>query len=153
MTAAMWHLGRPPASASGPPSSLVSSSTFDKGAEGPGRRRRASPPPRARPAATPRGLLSVGRAVCRRTGGGGGAQRPRMAAEILLATGYAVQTPPRAAGLWPIAAAPGVRPRRDGAPRGRPVSDMGTVELSGQTPTRAVTKDIHLVILLSRLCP
>lgn len=78
-TAATRHPGWPPASASGPPSSLASSSTFDKGAEGPGRPRRASAPPRARPAGTAaRGLLSVGRAPRRRTGNG--AEGPRTAA-------------------------------------------------------------------------
>lgn len=42
-----------PASASGPPSWLASSSTFDKGAEGPGRPRRTSPLPWARPPRRP----------------------------------------------------------------------------------------------------
>lgn len=53
MTAATRRPGWLPASASGPPSSLASSSTFDKGAEGPGRPRRTSPPPRAQPPRRP----------------------------------------------------------------------------------------------------
>lgn len=75
-TVAMRHPGWPLASASGPPSSLASSSTFDKGAEGPGRPRRTSPR-RGLGRRAARGLLSMGRAMHRRTGGG--AERPRMA--------------------------------------------------------------------------
>lgn len=75
MTAATQHPGQPPASASGLPSSLACSSTFDKGAEGPGRPQRASPPPRAQPAPPPGD--SVGRAMDRSTGAI--VERPRMA--------------------------------------------------------------------------
>lgn len=63
-TVAMQPPGQPLASASGPPSSLASSSTFDKGVEGPG--------------TAARGLLSVRRAQRRRTGSG--AKGPRTAA-------------------------------------------------------------------------
>lgn len=60
-------------------------------------------------------------------------------AGIVLAAGYAVQTPPRATRLSPATIAPGVWPGTDGAPRGCLISNAGGTEPSGRVPPRAFT--------------
>lgn len=60
-------------------------------------------------------------------------------AGIVLAAGYAVQTPPRATRLSPATIAPGVWPGTDGAPGGCLISNAGGTEPSGRVPPRAFT--------------
>lgn len=141
--AATRQPGQPPASASGPPSSLASSSTFDKRAEGPGRLRRASPPPRARPAAPPGdsspsdGRCAGGRAAAPSVRGW-----PRLPrAGIVLAAGYAVQTPPRATRPSPATVAPGMWSGADGSPRGSLIAEAGATRNRRQgCPSRRLPK-------------
>lgn len=100
----------------------------------------AAPLPAVGSAAAPPGDSSPWDGRC--TGGRAAAPSvrgwPRLPrAGIVLAAGYAVQTPPRATRLSPATIAPGTWPGTDGAPRGCP--GAGGAEPSGRVPPRAFT--------------